>query len=278
MNGPKHKLYHYEITPPPGVWEKLSAELDDAASGHSFPSTLYNHEVAPPSQVWNNITHSLDAEIAPPATGKGRVIPFLRYAAAAALIAFLAWGGLKLFNNKGSNTNIEMVQQHNSTKPKTIPGTNIENNSTATTPQATENTSTAEQDARDNAALEASKRTYAKLDMPASTKLKGVSDFYFAVSRPRGLGDFTEPEPEPVQNNIADRYIMLMTPDGNIIRMSKKLGSLVCCVSGEDQDLNCVDQMKRWREKLANSSVGHSSGNFMDILSLLSTLQGNDNQ
>jgi hypothetical protein len=66
-----------------------------------------------------------------------------------------------------------------------------------------------------------------------------------------------------------------MTPDGNIIRMSKKLKELICCVSGEEQDKDCIDQMKKWRERLANPSASHSSSNFMDILHLVNSMQEN---
>ena len=61
-----------------------------------------------------------------------------------------------------------------------------------------------------------------------------------------------------------------MTPDGGIVRMSKKWGDLVCCVSGQDSDENCKDQIKKWQEKLACAPV--ANGNFMDILSLVNTL------
>jgi hypothetical protein len=66
---------------------------------------------------------------------------------------------------------------------------------------------------------------------------------------------------------------MLMTPNGQIIRISKKLGDLVCCVSGEDQDQECQDQLKKWRQKIANAPVAPSPGNFMDILSLLQSIK-----
>ena len=72
--------------------------------------------------------------------------------------------------------------------------------------------------------------------------------------------------------NLAESYIMLMTPDGNIIRMSKKWSDLVCCVSGEEQDDDCKDQLKKWQQKIATSSLAPSPGNFMDIFSLVSSL------
>jgi hypothetical protein len=74
---------------------------------------------------------------------------------------------------------------------------------------------------------------------------------------------------------IADRYVMLMTPNG-IIRMSKKLGDIICCVAGEEQNEDCRDQVRKWQEKLAASPVAPAPGNFMDILSLVSALNEDD--
>lgn len=71
---------------------------------------------------------------------------------------------------------------------------------------------------------------------------------------------------------LADRYVMLMTPDGNIIRMSKKWSDLLCCVSGEEQDADCKDQLKKWQQKIASSELAPSPGNFMDILGLVNSL------
>ena len=75
---------------------------------------------------------------------------------------------------------------------------------------------------------------------------------------------------------LSDRYIMLMTPDGNIIRMSKKWSDLLCCVSGEEQDADCKNQLKKWQEKIATSSLAPSPGNFMDILGLVNSLNENN--
>ena len=73
-------------------------------------------------------------------------------------------------------------------------------------------------------------------------------------------------------NNVAARYIAVMTPDCNVVRVSKKLDHLVCCVAGDDPGTVCKDQLQRWREKMACSPIA-ASGNFMDIVSLVNSLQ-----
>ena len=86
---------------------------------------------------------------------------------------------------------------------------------------------------------------------------------------------FDEPLHEDNLSTSATRYVLLMTPDGQFIRMSKKLSDLVCCVAGEDQDAECRDQMSNWRQKIASSTHSASPGNFMDILNLVKSLQEN---
>ncbi len=283
MNRLQHKMLNFEVTPPEEVWKKIYSELDEAGLPYQYPSRLYNYEVAPPPAAWENINSSLDETNKLIPVERKKTIPFFKYAAAAAIIGVLAWGGIRLFTNHPINT-------ENVAKQISIPVSNDSNTSSQhISPATQENTASInnhniekitsrEQEARNDAALEASKKTYAKLDLPVNNKLKNVADFYFdtnilPVGNTRGL-DFDTPPADKEEDPTADRYIMLITPDGNIIRVSKKLGSLVPCVSGEEQDKNCTEQLKQWRQKVVNSSKGHSSGNFMDILSLVSSLQG----
>ncbi len=311
-SGLSHKMYNYEVPPPSGVWEFIAAELDETELSKTLSSKLYNIQSVPPAGIWEAIAITLDnslpvnslaerlhnTEIEPPANAWSKIVaeldevseaaipdrrklsPFIRYAAAASIIGLLAFGALQLFKNKGADDNTEIVKAPVITPEKintTSPAVK-EETTTIPAPQAIAEA----EEVRNDAALEASKRTYAKLDKPVSAKMDMAAAFYFneAVSTgsTRGLDDmFTINEEQPVSGNINSRYIMLMTPDGNIIRMSKKLSDLVCCVSGEEQDDDCMHQLKQWKDKMANAYAGHSPGNFMDILSLVSSLQDNNN-
>lgn len=285
MSRLQHKMFNYEVIPPAGVWKKIAAELEEAGIEHQYPSRLYAYEVAPPSSVWEKINSSLEEKKETFLPERKKITPFFKYAAAAAIIGLLAWGGSRFFThntvnneNVAKQTSIPANSDTNATTQHLSPDT--QENTALLNNNSIEKINAAEQEARNDAALEASKKTYAKLDIPVNSKLKTVADFYFnantlPIGNTRGL-DFDEPPADEDGSNMADRYIMLMTPDGNIIRVSKKLGNLVSCVSGEEQDKSCTEQMKKWREKVVNSSKGHSSGNFMDILSLVSSLQGYD--
>lgn len=300
-SGFQHKILHYEVQPPDLCWEKIQEELDSSALQHHFPRKLQAVEIAPPAYCWNNIAAILDskgaetavatklqkASVVPPAAvwqnieaaldqetnqpAQKRSASLLRYAAAAALIGLLAWGATRLLNNKGEDTPLAtQPQPGNNTEQVTTEHTGIpEEDIAAISAEA------ALEEARNDAALEASKKTVARLDVSAvQKKIKDVSAFDFAVA--------TEDDDDTIDistgrhNDISNRYIVLMTPDGHFIRMSKKLKDLVCCISGEEVDEACLDQLKRWREKILSSSAVHAPGNFADILNLVTSLQDNN--
>lgn len=307
MSSIQHKLLNLETPPPEGVWQRIAGELEDAGSGFQFPDKLKELVIAAPAGVWGMIERSLDqealvgsaaeklytAEAAPPAaawkniattldsTGKEtgsthrRVLPFWKYAAAAAIIGFLALGSLQLFNTG-------KIDRNTAAGDKPIPTIEALTHATAGIDLATDevgnsaNTSMDDQEARNDAALEASKKTYAKLNITAARKADIAAAFRFDdyisaddinIHSSSGYEEALSPG-----ENRTGRYIVLMTPDGHFIRVSKKLGSLLCCVSGEEQDKDCRSMVDTWRKQLACSDASHP-GNFMDILSLVSSLQ-----
>lgn len=307
MSSIQHKLLNIETIPPEGVWQKIAEDLDDAGSGFQFPNKLKELVITAPAETWGMIERSLDqealagsvseklyeAEAVPPAaawnkivtaldtTGKEagsarrRVPPFWKYAAAAAILGFLAFGSLQLFNS--GKTGMDTT-----TGDKPLPSIEALTHATAGIEVGTDNednainTSMDDQEARNDAALEASKKTYAKLNITAARKADIAAAFRF--------DDYISPSDINIHSSSgyeealsadetgAGRYIVLMTPDGHFIRVSKKLGSLLCCVSGEEQDKDCRSMVDTWRKQLACSDASHP-GNFMDILSLVSSLQ-----
>jgi hypothetical protein len=298
-SGSAHKIYNYEVTPPAGVWDKISTSLDESELSSNFPLRLRNYKAVPPPEAWgkiaavlygssfiNDYATKLEAiEVTPPLSAWDRIeqaldrdhvnqepkkiIPWIRYAAAAAIIGLLAWGGTRLLNNSEGSPALATQEEPVPFTPKnTVAAPLVSNNLPAPETQVSE-------EARNNAALEASKKTFARLDSRHSTKIRNAADFYFAAetddASTRGIPDFEEQEMEKINTN--NRYIVLMTPEGNIIRMSKKLSDLVCCVSGETEEKDCVDQMKKWREKMAYTAAGHSPGNFLEILNLVCSLE-----
>jgi hypothetical protein len=65
MNGNiQHKLLHFEIAPPKGVWERIAVELDaNEASPKPAVETidkLISAEINPPAGLWEQISNRLD--------------------------------------------------------------------------------------------------------------------------------------------------------------------------------------------------------------------------
>jgi hypothetical protein len=266
MSSLQNKLTNYEVIPPPNVWDKVAAALDESELDAEFPSKLYNTQIAPPAMAWENIQAALE-----PVQEEARIIPlakkrpaYIRYAIAAIFIAVAALGIVRLVS-KGSSeeTGIAGLNGADTANKAASPADLV--------PTASGEPSVPVPDKRDMLIAEtvpASKKEARKSNLPriASalyTYNDSENDQYI-----NPLYDYNEPA-----QKIADRYIMLMTPEGTIIRMSKKLGNLVCCVSGEEQDADCKTQLKKWQEKLATSPADASSGNFLDILSLVNSLE-----
>ncbi len=295
MSSLQDKMYNQEVTPPANAWEKIAASLDESETEQKFPSELYNLRVNPPSGVWEKITNTLDGsenenafpaklynmEIDPPAGAwqkidsslntptetvapVKRLNPFFRYAAAALFIGAVAYGIIRMTintNNEKTDTAEVTIKKDSSISTKTTP---------ADTKQDQANAIQEEDDV-----LEKNKKMMVSLDRKKPNRKITTSSFVSHVvddvtidpTLSQSIYAYAEHIPD-----IADRYVMMMTPDGNIIRMSKKWSELLCCVSGEDQDAGCKNQLKKWQEKMAASSLAPSPANFMDILGLVNSL------
>src|SRR5258705_1046944 len=260
MSSLQDKLYNYEETPPAQVWDKIAAALDESHIADQFPTTLYNAEVVPPERSWDKIAATLDPEAVPVVPMRGRSFTFWRYAAAAVFIGLVSLGVIKLIGTNKVST-AEQVAISPAENKKESDQT-VRKDDSQTFPETQPGTS-------ENANPDVASVSPARVN-----PIKRIRNNYSIrdnITATEPIYAYSELTP-----NIADRYIMLMTPEGGIIRMSKKLGNLVCCVSGQEQDENCKDQIKKWQEKIGFAPVATSPGNFMDILSLVSTLNDSE--
>lgn len=300
MSSLKDKMYQWEVAPPAQAWEKIAAALDESSTP-AFASRLLQMEIAPPVSAWEAIAESLDEaptlefpgrlrnlQVVPPAGvwekinetlgSDEHVMPmrrrasipvFLRYAAAAVFIGALAFGIVRLLDNSskpGEATTAQEISSKDSIKlpansasaniavePAPVPVSPVELSGTSRPPTAIAKTGPMPRNQRRllNSSSPGSISFAKNLVQNASNRIYAYEDHV---------------------PSIAERYVVLMTPDGNFIRMAKKWGSLLCCVSGEEQDAECKDQLKKWQEKIANSPIAAAPGNFMDIMSLVNSL------
>jgi hypothetical protein len=251
----QHKLEGLTQPVPETAWQNIANSLEQHTDEAAIASTLLMAEVTPPVMAWENIKQSLD-ETRP---AKRFSFGWAKYAAAAAVLIFLGLSGYKyFFSAKKQQAGVAAIPVNK----KPLPKSTVPEEVTA----VEKSTSQKEDDIRDDEALEKSKKTYARLDV-TKRRVDVASDFRFT-----DYNDVEDAGNDNYNSNLSERYIVLMTPEGNFIRVSKKLGNLVCCVSGEEQDPECREQVEKWRKQIACSGAGHP-GNFGDILSLLSSLQ-----
>ena len=257
MDSIKNKLFDYEVNPPAGSWDKIAAVLDTESLTDRYPAILHEMEVNPAPHNWEKINQALQGETIEktetviPKTR--RSIPIWRYAAAAAILAAISITLLKWGGSQSKPENLEALKT-----VEQLPS-DLAKNSTPAIVQSPEpvavNPVPAESEVPKKLIAQ-NNRTNKTVQPTDNNKQRSISTALYTY--------------EDVVPSVADRYVMLLTPDGNFIRMSKKWSNMICCVSGEEQDEDCKDQLKKWQEKLAQSSM--TSGNFMDILDLVSSL------
>lgn len=261
------KLNNLQVSPPENLWQRVAQKLDEADQEKNINQKLYDLEVEPPEMVWGNIANHLDdqqaldiierklkdIQVQPPASiwnsierklnnptqvedHKGLVVPmhhhsWLKYAAAACFIAIISVTAYFIFNDGNGNGNMGLA--NNSSNNSAIPPTLVINNNEGTLDNSIKSTSSQKQ----------------QVMAAISTKLGNV----YSISNEQNA-------------ELQNRYIVLMTPDGNIVRMSKKLGNMADCIAGEDN--SCNEQISEWQKEMASNTTIASPDNFLGILEM----------
>jgi len=263
------KLYDIEVTPPLNAWSKIEKGLEEG-SKEQYAAKLYNIEVTPPPGIWNKISTLLNEEKGSSKThSKGKIIPFVRYAAAACIIGLLAFAAFRLLNQKTGKGPVA-VKEVLPTKDSVLNQTPqlvmpLDNNLPKEPALARVETKSR----RKNLPEPATYMTQVAATFPKAPGSRSVSDFRQASLTGDIPGNCS-------QISDADPYLMFMNPDGYLIRISKKLAETLGCVytdGNSDQYNRCQDQIRKWRDKIAQSPATSSPDNFMDILNVIKSVQ-----
>ena len=259
MSNFAQRLYDHEAEPPPGAWDRIAAAIPQDIP-EALQERLYNTTATPPAGVWDRIQKSLDEVEVKPASRPSVISMFTRYAAAAAILLAVAITALIVLN-RDTKTDAPLAQ--------TAP-------SAAANPTAPQQQGDVSSNARENIAAAGTVAATGTLREPdaRNNAIQPVSQSRRTRQPARVTSDNEDRNSlyayEDHVPTIAERYVMLMTPDGSFIRMSKKLGELVCCVTGQEQDEQCRSQLRKWQEKIASSPLG--PGNVMDVLDLVNSM------
>ena len=277
----QHKLYNYEVSPPAEVWKHISQELEDVNGFRNVSKKLQALQVAPPPIAWDHIAGELDEEqsftilakklsavsVHPPAEMWHRingeldlhlpvikkeapVIPLrkrvIRYAVAAATLGVLILTANLMVQR--SDKDVDVITQ---TFADNIPP--AANQAAVTQPDAMQ------------LAQQPAKNQDSNVQAPNSTAAATSADGYVTTSNGNMYTTSVERNRE-----MDGRYIVLMTEDGNVVRMNKKVSNMADCIAGEVETQECTNQIAEWQKELANMPVLASPDNILGLLELAS--------
>lgn len=298
----KRKLYDYEVNPPEKMWGKITAAMDEE-TGAKFPQTLYEMEATPPAKIWDQLAESLekdakqkypaklyDLSVDPPTgmwekisvaireeknlpriSSRRKTFLWVKYAAAACFIGFVAIMTLYFFNSKKENAisqatvapknNSQTIIPDNNENPSAqtpVPSNNLPNEGVAL---ATTNSISKKKNPLQQAGYMAQLVTPAVADDNASLDC-AFQDAVLHGNVPGNCSLISEEDP----------YLMFTNPDGYLTRISKKLAERLGCAYTKGNSGKCEKQLKKWRDKIAQSPASSSPDNFMELLDIIKSV------
>jgi hypothetical protein len=302
----KAKLYDYEINPPEKIWSDISASLDEETHA-AFPKRLKEIEIVPADKVWDQITKSLDKSVeqtystklsnleidppigtwekistaiqeqrpAPQISSGRRINLFIKYAAAACLIGVVATAAFYFFNSKKESSIVKTSIAPKKNAEPVIPGNG--SNSAAQVPALSNNLPNEGTSPATTATITSVGRKknpvqetsyMAQLVSPSVADDNSTLDCAFqeAVLHGNVPGNCSS-------ISDGDPYLMFANADGYLTRISKKLAEALGCVYTRANSNPCEEQLKKWRDKVAQSPANSSPDNFMDLLDIIKSIR-----
>ena len=240
--------------------------------------------------MWKKIISVLDTEqaVAPVITIRKNYSRLYRIAAAAAIIGIIIWAGFNFFTNVGDNENNNITNETTKNVVPEIPVLKTKENTVSDNIKADISSSITNFNAA--AAHITPSGNYSKKRLKSAPKnLAGQTHALTATEIHSGSDEITITDTESLhtkKKNVAGnidnateaRYLVYLTEQGDIVKLSKKLADLKCIYAKDgniSQDAlsksdaaQCMDQVKYWQEKMANSSL-QSSSNPLELIEIL---------
>lgn len=247
------KLEQIEVTPPVAAWNRILDQLEDNNRLNQLSEKLKNLAIAPPAALWSKIEAALPgkAVVPKPAPVKTGSFKWTRYAVAASVIGLLCFATLHLLEKFAKNRATALAVFSNNQKKDNRQTAGIASKGTYALPA---NGQEADSSVEGGAHLLAQGERASN----APTQIRTATGHTYHTTIEKNKA-------------IQGRYIILMTQDGNVVRMSKKLGNIADCVSGETAGSECTSQIQEWQKELANAPVTATPDTFLDLLDLAKT-------
>jgi hypothetical protein len=284
------KLNNYQEAPPVSVWDNIAIQLNNEEEQYNSVATkLLAYEVAPPNHVWQNISTEINKEETKviPIGGQRKIGTYLKFAAAASVIAIISSTIWFVANKPTPNNDSSLANTTNTSVNKTtVAASTNKNNSLLTTDTQEKNT--------------VSNNTNKKVDkqIPSTTKNKEIAAIDLATveqTSPLAKNPFDK-KADPIQNSTGDAplnidlvatpntYMTIVGPDGQSVRISSKFSKQVGYFTERSPDaMENIDviikegkvwrtKIASWKELLNSSTISPSITNFMDVLEMSTIL------
>ncbi len=267
------------VTPPFHIWDNISNALD-AEADEEIKQKLLTAEVLPPADNWNYIQQQIGTETgAKVISFKSRIAPLYKLAAAAVITGVMAWGGYQLFSTKENTANKPAIAQ---TTPEVKPEKT--NNTPVTVQQPEQPSVAAVKPVAKKETAKQNKVTVRKQQQPIEINVTDV-----AIAEPVNHSSETTLTNRAIHHKKntssftgtvipENQYMLVLNDNGDLIRVSKKIATMKCANgSGEMpvdavaalQTRNCDDQIKRWQQKIAMSTLVSPSAGYIDMNELI---------
>jgi hypothetical protein len=270
------QLNDLEVEPPSEVWSSVAAALDNNITSN-FPDKLYNLAVEPPPDSWQKISIALDEEKTLPRIPAKRKTPYIKYAVAASLLALVGFG-IKWLT--AERIGPEVAVQNPTTQKTEVQPKTEENKPNS---QSTISTEEQKPALTNNLPKEGPRQDIAAASTPKNN-IKRAGNYMTAAYRvPKPTFASSDgfclanlktnaPGHQPEFSEAAYRYIVFENDNCELVRISKKLAEKLGCTIQDQNTVeyqNCIQQLKKWSEKIAQMNITPSADNFMNIFELL---------
>lgn len=267
--GYAEKLTNAESAAPVIAWNQISQRLTDEID-EAVAAKLISATENPPASVWPAIEQQLSEKTT------AKIIPFrkkyaaaFRFAAAAVITGILAWGAYRLLNTKESAGEIAVVAQPAETKEnKKSPVAEISKEAPVEVVPVTSSS-------RSVVKKRIKEELSANNTIAYQEPVNHGSEMAIALRNNQHKAQ----KPSSQTNDFSEsQYLVVLNKDGELIRVSKKLGNLACAKTDAEipvdaaaaiQSKNCNEQIRQWQERIATSTAISPSAGYIDLNELL---------
>ncbi len=256
------KLYNYAPPPPDNSWEAIESSLNETPL---FAQKLHSYQLQPPAGAWNKIdTWLQNDEQEKKAVPVIRSTPWMRYAAAAAVLILIAGGSYFLTVKQNmappvattANTITSLPKNDLATKSEDRNGDALKNSISYGEPATRISTA-----ATIKSSSGIPKTKFSRTAITASEKPVHFTNAFVPA--------YAEREKRFALNENTEKYMVYSDGDGNAMRLSRRLFDMVACIKPE---IKCKERFEQLQQKMAATTL---STDFTGLVAMLSTLKEN---